>query len=209
VAVLYRVSFKAASEKHLNDWLRAEGLGQTMERVRDRMKKQEGPWRQRDRGEDWGPRRPYAEALDTYREALSRNKEGDIRMMTPEKPDGALIAARKIQIPDVKYPTISGNATPAAKAIVKPLWTEFPGLDYWGCYNCRRISGSSSWSQHAWADAIDVHAPSMAYGDQVYRWLMSNRGKFKLTRVLWRVPNHYDHLHIDFDPDRSGTPPCA
>lgn len=209
MAVLYRISFKAASDKRLNDWLRAEGLGQTMERVRDRMKKQTGPWRQRDRGEDWGPRRTFQDAADTFKEACSNNKEGDIRLMTPDKPEGALIAARKIQIPDVKYPSISSNATPLAKAIVRPLWDAFPSLDYWGCYNCRRIANSSTWSQHAWADALDVHAPSMTYGDQCYRWLMNNRGRFQLTRVLWRVAGHYDHLHIDFDPDRSGTPPCA
>jgi hypothetical protein len=209
MAVLYRVSFKAASEKKLTDWFKAEGLGQAMERVRDRMKKQDGPWRQRDRGEDWGTRRPFSEAAEAFKEACSNNKEGDIRMMTPDSPKGALIAVRKIQIPDVNYPNISSNATPAVKNLIKPLWDEFPALDYWGCYNCRRIANSSSWSQHAWADAIDIHAPTMAYGDKVNHWLNANKGRFNLTRVLWRVANHYDHLHIDFDPDRGGTPPCA
>jgi Extensin-like protein C-terminus len=209
MAVLYRVSFKAASDKHLNDWFQGEGLGGAMERVRDRMQKQDGPWRQRDRGEEWGPPQQYAETLEKYRKALENNHEGDIRIMSPKSPRGAVIATRKIQVPDIDYPNISSNATPRAKACVKPLWDEFPSLDYWGCYNCRHIAGSSSWSEHAWADALDVHAPTMAYGDKVYRWLMNNKGRLGITRVLWRVAGHYDHLHIDFDPDHSGTPPCA
>ena len=49
----------------------------------------------------------------------------------------------------------------------------------------------------------------MDYGDDVNRWLNANQGKFDITRVLWREANHYDHLHVDLDPDHSGTPPCA
>lgn len=209
MAKMYRVSLKSASDKKLNDWSTPQGLGAAMDRVKKRMKQQDGPWRQRDRDEEFGPPKPFQDAVESYRNALEKNHEGDIRLMIPDKPKGSVIATRIVQVVEVDYPSISGNATPRCKAIVQPLWTQFPSLQYWGCYNCRHIANSSSWSEHAWADAIDVHAATMAQGDQVYRWLRSNQGRFGITRVLWRVTGHYDHLHIDFDPDHSGTPPCA
>lgn len=207
MAVLYRVSFKLASDKTLGSWFPAQGLGAAMERVTNRMNKQDGPWRQRDRGEPWGRPRSFQDARERYRLALENNEIGDIRIMVDTQ--DAAIATRKVHIVEVDFPTISSNATARAKAIVVPLWTEFPSLQYWGCYNCRHIAGSSSWSEHAWADAVDVHPPTMAYGDRVYHWLMAHKAEFGITRVLWRVTGHFDHLHIDFDPDHSGTPPCA
>ena len=29
-------------------------------------------------------------------------------------------------------------------------------ISFAGCYNCRKISGSSSWSQHSWGNALDL-----------------------------------------------------
>jgi hypothetical protein len=208
MAKLYRVSFKAEGDKQAGDWFAPQGLGAAMDRVKSRMKKWDGPYRQRDRGDDWGPPKPFNDAASSYRGALEKNNVGDIRIITG-KDTSAVVMTRKVEVVDVDYPDISSNATPAVKNLIKPLWDEYPQLASWGVFNCRRISGSSSWSQHAWADAIDLHAPTMAYGDQVNRWLNANKGRFNLTRVLWRVAGHYDHLHVDFDPDRSGTPPCA
>jgi hypothetical protein len=209
MAVLYRVNFKAAQEDKIGDWFQAQGLNAAMDRVRNRMKKWDGPYQQRDRGEEWGQERPFEEAADRYRQALINNEVGDIRIIRPQSPEDALILTRKVHIIDVDYPSVSSNATSNVDRFIKPCWDAFPQLEYWGCYNCRRIAGSSSWSEHAWADALDLHPFTMTYGDQVYRWCMNNRGRFNITRVLWRVANHYDHLHVDFDPDHSGYPPCA
>jgi hypothetical protein len=211
MSVLYRVNFKAATDAKIGDWFNPEGLGAAMEKVRKRSKRWKGPYIQGDWSEQkgWGaPRQDWQEACSQFADALKKNGVGDTRVMK-DVPTDAKIAVRKVEIPDVDYPTISSNATPRVKAFVKPVWDEFPQLTSWGVFNCRHIAGSSSWSEHSWADAIDLHAPSMVYGDQVYRWCMSNKGRFDITRVLWRVASHYDHLHVDFDPDHSGTPPCA
>ena len=211
MAVQYRLNVKWKADNKLGDWFKPDGLGAVMDRVKDVSKRWEGPYKQRNWGDKdgWGQERTWNEAMKRFRTALGNNEVGDVRAITPNTPKDTFLAVRKVSVIEVDFPSISSNATPRAKAIVKPLWAAFPQLHYLGCYNCRHIAGSSSWSEHSWADAIDIGPPNMAYGDKVYRWLMNNKGRFDITRVLWRVSGHFDHLHIDFDPDHSGTPPCA
>jgi hypothetical protein len=209
MSTLYRANFKAKDDAKIGDWFKPEGLGAVMEKVRKRSKRWKGPYVQGNVGakEEMGaPRNDWQEACKHFSDALKHNEVGDCRVMK-DAPSSAKLLVRKVNIPDVNYPSV-GTATDRVKNIIKPLWDEFPQLSSWGIYNCRRIAGSTSFSEHAWADAIDLHAPSMSYGDQVNRWLNSNKGRFDITRVLWREANHYDHLHVDFDPDHSGTPPC-
>jgi hypothetical protein len=209
MSTLYRANFKAKDDAKIGDWFKPEGLGAVMEKVRKRSKRWKGPYVQGNTGakEEFGaPRNDWQEACKHFSDALKHNEVGDCRVMK-DAPSSAKLLVRKVNIPDVNYPSV-GTATDRVKNIIKPLWDEFPQLSSWGIYNCRRIAGSTSFSEHAWADAIDLHAPSMSYGDQVNRWLNSNKGRFDITRVLWREANHYDHLHVDFDPDHSGTPPC-
>lgn len=42
-----------------------------------------------------------------------------------------------------------------------------------GIFNCRDIAGSSTWSDHAYANAIDL-AEDPSYLDQVYDWITGN-----------------------------------
>ena len=83
-----------------------------------------------------------------------------------------------------------------------------PRVKMLGIWNCRKISGSSSWSQHSWGNAVDIGVPSLAYGDQVRNYL-KRHPRFNIEHDLWRVPDHFDHHHIDFSPNHSGKPPCA
>lgn len=99
-----------------------------------------------------------------------------------------------------------------------------------GAFNCRKISGSSTWSQHAYGNALDIGAPLSAdaegrldwngnpttglgydvrYGDEILVWLRANRERFGLGTILWRVRRHYDHLHVEGSPKLRGLPPCA
>ena len=209
MAELYRVSFQQKDDRKPEDWFAAQGLGGAMDRVRARANEwPKGPTRQRDRGDEWGPWRPnLGDALFHFKSSVEANRPGDIRVLQHE--NKALILVRNVAVPDIDYPSVSSNATPNVRRLIQPLWEEFPQLEYWGCFNCRRISGSSSFSEHAWADAIDIHAPSMSYGDDVNRWLNNNSVEYNITRVLWREANHYDHLHVDLNPDHSGYPPCV
>jgi hypothetical protein len=103
-----------------------------------------------------------------------------------------------------------------------------------GVYNCRHISGSGSWSQHAWGNAIDefAHAADLqAIAEnavlQATKKTFANRGKLVPIHYViwqdgprgiwspdkgWHAYSGYHpptHVHIDFLPEREGTPPCA
>lgn len=78
------------------------------------------------------------------------------------------------------------------------------GLTY-QVFNCRRIAGTSSWSQHAFANAVDIFGQERVL-DEVARYA---RSRSDVRTVLWQVRDHYDHVHVDFHPKGTNTPPCA
>lgn len=111
-------------------------------------------------------------------------------------------------------------------------------IAYAGVFNCRRIAGSSSWSQHAWGNAGDLFPkPPSADDDkqrdaiahnvvrQATERTIANRGRRIAVahvidhdaRRIWEPGRGWhtytgptgDHVHVDFAPNRTGTPPCA
>lgn len=87
-----------------------------------------------------------------------------------------------------------------------------------GRWNCRKISGSSRWSEHAWGNGLDITRAGFGYSedeehqallDETYAWLDGNRRNLSIRQILWRVRDHYNHIHVDFWPKGYGTPPCA
>jgi hypothetical protein len=77
-----------------------------------------------------------------------------------------------------------------------------------GVYNRRNIAGTNTWSQHAWGNAFDIGG-NVAVLDQVYVWLRNVRsaGSLPVGTILWRVKDHYDHIHVEAIPKQKGTPP--
>lgn len=84
--------------------------------------------------------------------------------------------------------------------------------------SCRKISGSNRWSRHAWGDAGDIMklngTPNAKPGEPHYLdifhdWLVLNADAFDLDNIIYRSPNHWNHIHIDFNHHGTGTPPCA
>lgn len=88
-----------------------------------------------------------------------------------------------------------------------------------GVRNCRKISGSTVWSQHAWANAWDITSPywpksrynplHMKYMDRIVDWLNANKQRLGIRIVLWRTVNHWNHAHVETYPRGIRTPPCA
>ncbi len=84
-----------------------------------------------------------------------------------------------------------------------------------GVYNRRKISGTSTWSQHSWANALDLYMVTIEEGDQLYAWLRARRRELGIRVLLWRVDNHWNappprrHIHADFWPKGIGTPPLT
>ena len=103
----------------------------------------------------------------------------------------------------------------AAKQLRRRLLIEFPGIRI-GRKNCRDTAGGSV-SQHSSyqygeydSNALDVMGPSLALGytytetqewlDTVYAFIDGHRQEWSIRIMLWRVPDHHGHIHIDHYP---------
>jgi hypothetical protein len=119
--------------------------------------------------------------------------------------------------------------TDATEAFVLALNAAFPTAGSMGIYNRRYISGTTTWTQHSWGNAVDITSPAwmlkpplyasaaeaalpkyadhMAYMDRVNQWIMTNAYKYHVRYRAWRRYMHYNHIHVDFNPKQYGTPP--
>jgi hypothetical protein len=103
----------------------------------------------------------------------------------------------------------SSPITPSIARLQAEVFARFPGTTNAGVFNCRKIAGSKTWSQHAWGNALDIKVPNLATGDAVFGWLQINKSRLGLGRILWRVKDHFDHLHVEGLETGGGEPPCA
>lgn len=108
------------------------------------------------------------------------------------------------------------TGTPAAERAETAVRNRFlDKLKSVGQYNRRKISGSSTWSQHSWGNALDfmVKGSSLAEmkknGDPIFAWLNANRTALGIRVLLWQVKDHYDHIHADFWAKGVATPPVS
>lgn len=97
--------------------------------------------------------------------------------------------------------------TPNVDAVIDWVEAEYPDLPRIQTTNCRPIAGSSTWSQHSWANAADIFVDRQT-GDELAPQLRTMFGPHIRT-LLWQVKDHYDHIHVDFWPTGISTPPCA
>lgn len=114
--------------------------------------------------------------------------------------------------------------------LMQAIQDAYPTVRSLGVYNRRPISGSARWSDHSWGAAWDIRPPDgePAYVnsstkntlDQVYdtiiKWKREGRTfgplNEKIGLVLWRVRDHYNHIHVQYEPrysDRYRTPPYS
>jgi len=86
-----------------------------------------------------------------------------------------------------------------------------------GEWNCRKISGSSTWSQHSWGNALDLYhvgwkyevsARNKAFLDPIHQWLKTYRHELSIRTLLWQTRDHFNHIHVDGWPKGYGNPPC-
>ncbi len=109
---------------------------------------------------------------------------------------------------------------PAQKCIPKPgvpkaialtvfhdVSSRFPFVFNLGISVVKKIKGTDTWSQHSFGNAVDIGVRSLKQGDAVYGWLKARQGRYKIAHLLWRIPDHYNHVHVDFYPQYGGCPP--
>lgn len=197
-------------------WTDPLKFGEAIDLVKKRAVRVQGEgFRQKTRGDgDFGPVRDLTDSLAPYfRRRVSNGHVGDVHILWALKND-LHIMVREVA------PTISLIPTPGNDHIDR-LWTELvQRLGYtpenWGFCVRRFIDGTSTWSQHApWPDgpggtganAVDIRARSYSEGDHIRNILVGMRTNgFPVGTVLWRVAGHYDHVHAEGAPKRTGSP---
>jgi len=79
-----------------------------------------------------------------------------------------------------------------------------------GVTNCRKISGSQTYSQHSWSNAGDIYTPDKGLQDTLAADLRMTFGSHVRNILTWRYNDaHWNHVHVDMWPKGWLTPPCA
>jgi hypothetical protein len=165
------------------------------------------------RNEPWSPDRTLVEVHDRLPARLNDLKLGET-WATKSLADDFTVWVRKVH---VDPPSIETPGTDAIDAIYGWLQGNFKGRwENWGICVCKRISGSSSWSQHAYCNAIDVGGSTGNLSAIAKAAVAAARaGKIPCDQVIWqgwehlhggRVYDHYDHVHLTGKPQRGGYP---
>ena len=89
------------------------------------------------------------------------------------------------------FPVVGGNGlTPNAWAIVQYIQAHYPGVQSIG--GVRR----DALPDHPSGRAVDIMIGSnMGLGDTIAADLRSQAKRFNISYCLWRVANHFNHVH--------------
>jgi hypothetical protein len=214
--VAYRVATQPVRDGARPNWTDPKDVKDASSAVIVRQRRHIGGgyrMREQAKGEDWGPERTLEEVagrLPARLDALRLGETWAVKALG----DGFTVWTRKVHIDP---PVIQTPGTDAIDAIYTWLNGNFKGRwENWGICVCKRISGSSTWSQHAYCNAIDVGG-STANLDAIAKaaTTAAKNGKLPCDQVIWRgweqvhggsVYDHYDHVHLTGAPQRSGYP---
>lgn len=92
------------------------------------------------------------------------------------------------------------NNLASADSVVRAcnaLMVEFPDIDSMGGKGTRPENPTSC---HPFGLGLDVMVSDEQLGDAISSWAHTNREKYGIAWIGWKVPDHYDHVHISFDP---------
>lgn len=200
--------------RHTAPLTKKEGL----RRLEGRAKNFPGPWDTRIRGKgDWKSKKALPKALDEFEWRLGLAEENDIVMLRSTSA-GKIIHLREILVETGPPPgagkDINGysSATDNIQKLCDYIVDRGPGWVSWGICNCRRVAGSSTWSQHAWCNAIDVSWTSAAGKGFIDKLVADVKRDVPhlVSQIIWRDgAAHESHVHFSGAPYRNGTPPCA
>lgn len=129
----------------------------------------------------------------------------DVKLIVRCLSDRHLMRFNKVDIdPTMMFDT--AGVYPVDK-IVGTIIQKYPLVRSAGICVCKKISGTNVWSQHAYCNAVDMMAPTQAYLDKVaaYARQLRDRGWLPAAQILWRIPNHYYHIHFSGAPMNPST----
>ncbi len=97
--------------------------------------------------------------------------------------------------PGAAIPTVGmGGLVPDARALAAYIITTYPGVQSIGGVRADPIP------DHPSGHAIDIMIGSdMALGDAINADVQSQSGRFNVRYTMWRVPSHFNHVHVTVD----------
>ena len=104
-----------------------------------------------------------------------------------------------------------GGVTPACARCIGVVFGVFGSLPI-GTVAVRYIEGTTTWSQHAYGNAVDFMCSGELHS-QIAHFIDANRAGLDIHWLgadpYFPSPlgNHYNHVHADFYPQWGGTPP--
>jgi hypothetical protein len=113
-------------------------------------------------------------------------------------------------IVEIEYQRV-GGATPAAARAIGVVFGVFGAMPI-GVVAVRFIEGTTTWSQHAYGNAVDFMVAGERHRQLAF-FLNANRSGLDIAHLLADpyfpspLGNHYNHVHVDFLPAWGGTPP--
>lgn len=203
----------------LGKWSDPIKLKGTLERVRKHLRQWGGKARiaKADGDLNWTRWFSRKKAVHEYAERLRTRASGSIWYVQASSNKNSHLA--KIIVKTIIYDT---QGTPAIDRVITALKKKFDNWSVWGIFACRAVAGTSIWSQHAYANAVDLGASSTKMRE-IARFLSAHRelpvSQVIYARQVWTpisgwhyyggVNPHYDHVHVSGEPYMTGTPRCA
>ena len=88
-------------------------------------------------------------------------------------------------------PLVGGSGlTPNAANLAAYIRTTYPAVTSIGGVR------SDPLPDHPSGRAIDIMVPSMGLGDTIAADVRRQSGRFGVNYILWRVAQHFDHVHV-------------
>jgi hypothetical protein len=196
-------------------WSKPVGLLRHMAVAAERVVTGEGPFVVTQDGDAISGELIRRKVLDRYKKAISSREIGPVFRIRGEKKveftGRAVVAVSSVD-------STSGNS----KCDVYWNWIRANFSEYSpryaGAYVCKNIAGSSQLSQHSYGNAVDVFFDTFAHQDRVARAVVENAGELRVYHVIsgqsiwtrgvgWTGYRgvYHSHLHVDFDPQQSGS----
>jgi hypothetical protein len=111
---------------------------------------------------------------------------------------------------EIEYQRV-GGATPAVARCIGVVFQVFGSMPI-GVVAVRFIAETTTWSQHAYGNAVDFMCSGELHR-RIAFFVDANRGGLDVAHLLADpyfpspLGNHYNHVHVDFYPQWGGTPP--
>ncbi len=189
---------------------RPRTVRRTMFRLRVRALFERGPYFLGKRGAPKSNRVKFGDAMRRMRRRLIEGEVGNVYHLYTGENEWRV---RIIALPTVELPTEAADWDSRMGPIYEQVMAEFGplGIEWWGTTVPRPASHNPNIpSQHSWPGqatdfgVVPKRGSVKELGDRVAAFIRE-RGDDVL--IVWWTTAHFDHLHVELKPNRTGEPP--